>query len=128
VKLGIVGSRQITFEEAKKHILKAIKKYKPTHIVSGGARGVDSHAEKIAHELGISVVIYKANWDLGLHAGFLRNTTIIENSDRLLAIFPGSIPSGGTKDTYKKAKKLGIPVDEVFLKDHQLSLFPTYSF
>jgi len=120
--LGIVGSRSISFADAKPHILAAITKHKPSVVVSGGAKGVDTWASQIATDLGIQVIEYIPNWRLGKHAGFLRNTTIAENSDHILCIFPGGVPSGGTADTLKKAKKLGKGVTVVCLGSKQLML------
>jgi len=79
-------------------------------IISGGARGVDSKAEILAYNLNISSLIIKPDWKAnGMKAGFLRNTTIVENSDKLVAFWDGK--SRGTKDSIDKARRKGIPVE-----------------
>ena len=76
-----------------------------TKIVSGGAKGADSLSERYAKENNIPTEIYLAQWDLfGKKAGFLRNTTIIENSELVVAFWDSR--SKGTRDSIGKANKL----------------------
>jgi hypothetical protein len=50
------------------------KKYNIIEIVSGGARGTDTFAERWAKENNILIKIFKANWDMyGKSAGYIRN-------------------------------------------------------
>ncbi len=50
-----------------------------TEIVSGGASGVDSMAERYANENGISVKVFQADWKkYGRGAGPLRNKKMAE--------------------------------------------------
>ena len=74
-------------------------------IVSGGcSKGGDKFAEMISRIHNIPITIYKADWSLGRHAGFLRNTTIAEKGNELIAcVAPDR--KGGTEDTIKKFKK-----------------------
>lgn len=75
-------------------------------IVSGGARGADSLAEKYAKNKKYQTEIYPVTpqqWkDLGKIAGILRNTEIVNASDYMIA-FP-SKTSKGTLDSIKKMK------------------------
>lgn len=82
------------------------------HIVSGGATGADSIAEKIAKEHNISTMIFKPDWNKhGRSAGVVRNTEIVKNSDIGFAIVNKPLPeSKGTYDTYKKSQRAGKPV------------------
>ncbi|MBQ3634610.1 MAG: DUF2493 domain-containing protein [Bacteroidales bacterium] len=105
MKLAIVGSRSITKEgvvaEAIEHF-----KLKPGIIVSGGARGVDRMAAKYARENRIPLIEFKPDYErYGRAAPILRNTTIIEHSDVVLAIHDGV--SRGTLDSIRKARELG---------------------
>ena len=73
-------------------------------IISGGASGADSLAEKFANENKIKLVVYKANWQkYGRSAGPIRNTLIVKDCDVLIA-FP-SKSSRWAWDSVKKAKK-----------------------
>jgi len=79
-------------------------------IVSGGAKGVDTIAEKIAVKIrgkflgDANLIVYKAEWHkYGRRAGPYRNTKIVNVSDIVIA-FPHS-DSIGTWDTINKAKK-----------------------
>jgi uncharacterized phage-like protein YoqJ len=74
--------------------------------VSGGARGVDKCAEKVAISIGLQTEIYPADWHkFGKAAGMKRNQQIVEVSDRIVAFWDGQ--SRGTKNTIDTAKKLG---------------------
>ncbi len=76
--LLVVGSRSITDYVFVKEKLNAIRAEKfPDYtiiVVSGGAIGVDSMAEKWAKDLGFDTVIMKAEWNkYGKSAGHIRN-------------------------------------------------------
>jgi len=75
-----------------------------SNIISGGATGADSLAEKYATDNDIPITIHKADWDkFGKSAGPKRNTLIVNGCDSLIA-FP-SKSSRGTWDSVRKAKK-----------------------
>ena len=105
--IGIVGSRQRNLNPDYRQVLQAFCDIfkEGDEIVSGGcSKGGDRFAEKIAKENFVPIHIYYANWVLGRHAGFLRNTTIAEKADVLIAcVAPDR--TGGTEDTIKKFKK-----------------------
>ena len=74
-------------------------------IVSGGAKGADTLAEKFALENHLEMIVFKPDWKkFGKRAGFLRNTIIIENATIVFAFWDGK--SNGTKDSIDKAEKL----------------------
>ena len=106
MKLAIVGSRSFfNFEVFKETLEDYLDKNKifPTLIISGGAGGVDSLAELWAKDMNIPTQIFKADWNkLGKAAGMLRNTTIINTADKVVAFWDGT--SRGTQDSIKKAK------------------------
>lgn len=108
-RIAIVGSR----DYPNAHVvvgarMKALPK--GCTIVSGGARGVDSIAAHWADMLGYKKVIYLPDWDAhGKSAGYLRNVTIVDNSDLVIAFWDGT--SKGTKHTIDIAMKKGIPVE-----------------
>lgn len=110
MRLGVVGSRKWTNRKLVwKHLGAWYKKYgKDLHIVSGGCpEGPDAMAEQFARQRGISFTIHPAKWRddddvLNKAAGFLRNTTIVEDTDAILGFWDFS--SGGTADTLTKCR------------------------
>lgn len=107
MKLGIVGSRNYSdYDNFKKAVLKIVDIKNVECIVSGGAQGVDTLAEKLADEFKIKKLIFNVtqeDWKkYGKYAGPRRNTSIVENSDYIIA-FPSKYGKG-TQDTINKAK------------------------
>lgn len=102
MKVAVIGGREFKDYVRLKRILDL---YPITTVVSGGANGADSLGEKYADEKGLQKEIYYPDWDLfGKSAGFIRNTTIIENCDMVVAFWDGA--SKGTKDSLDKAQAL----------------------
>ena len=104
MKVAIVGSRAYPhLSKVREYILNLPL---DTIIVSGGARGVDKCAEKVANSIGLQTEIYPADWHkYGKAAGMKRNQQIVEASDKIIAFWDGE--SKGTKNTIDSAKKLG---------------------
>lgn len=48
------------------------------HIVSGGANGADSLAERYAHEYGYQLHVFEADWSFGKAGGYSRNRKMHE--------------------------------------------------
>lgn len=110
MKVAIVGSRD--FLELSRVVEYVRGLPAGTIVVSGGARGVDSVAETAARECGLSVQVFKPDWDKhGLRAGFVRNLEIIGNADRVVAFWNGA--SRGTKHSISIARNYGKPVEIV---------------
>jgi len=104
MRIGIVGSRGYQNSQAIKDFIMNLPN--DTVIISGGARGADSLAEYWAYVKQLKTLIIKPNWRAnGKKAGFLRNTTIVENSDEIVAFWDGR--SRGTLDTINKARSVG---------------------
>ena len=102
MKIAVIGSRKFDDYEKMKSVLDM---FSITRVISGGAQGADRMSERYAKEKGIQTEIYLADWDLfGKKAGFLRNTTIIENAEVVVAFWDGK--SRGTRDSIGKANKL----------------------
>lgn len=114
IKLAVIGWRGFTdYTLAKKSINEWISiNGQPAEIISGGARGADSLAERYASEYHIPVQVFKPDWATqGRAAGILRNTDIIAASTHVLAFV--SKHSVGTFDSIRKAERAGIPVTRV---------------
>ena len=107
MKLAVVGSRTFNDYDLLKSKLDQIHNKKPiTLIISGGAKGADSLAEKWAKENHIEVLIFLPEWDkYGKKAGYLRNEDIIKNCDVALAFWDEV--SKGTLSSINLAKKYG---------------------
>jgi hypothetical protein len=110
LKVGIIGSRNFDdYDLLEESILEIVKLEDIDAIISGGARGADTLAEKFAVKHNKIKVIFKPNWiRYRSQAGFLRNTDIVETSDILIAFWDGK--SSGTKDSISKAEKRNIPL------------------
>lgn len=101
--LAVIGSR--TFDDATllAHILTPKM---PFVLVSGGARGADKLAENFADQNGLEKLIFLAQWKLyGKGAGHIRNKTIIDHADEVIAFWDGE--SRGTLHALEYAKKQG---------------------
>lgn len=75
----------------------------PLEIVSGGARGADSLAERYANERGLATKIFLPDWEShGKGAGFIRNRDIVDYADYVIAFW--DFKSKGTGHTVGLAK------------------------
>lgn len=120
MRVAVIGSRNFTDYPRLKKALDLVP-VKITEIVSGGAKGADSLAEKYAKERNIPVKVFYAKWkDLDAKpcvvksnkygqynalAGHNRNTEIIERAELIMAFWDGK--SRGTKDSIDKCMELG---------------------
>ena len=107
-KVAVIGSRSFTnYQRLESVLLYSFGqqvKNKSILIVSGGASGADTLAERFAKEYSLEKEIYPANWDkYGKKAGYLRNEMIVKNSDTVIAFWDGI--SKGTKHSINLAKK-----------------------
>jgi len=110
LKVAVVGGRDFeNYPLMKKTFLELLKEVEVSKedvmIISGGAKGADSLAQRLAKELGLPILIFYPDWSKGKRAGLERNTKIVKNSDVVLA-FPTE-KSRGTWDTIRKAQRIG---------------------
>lgn len=98
-KLLIAGSRNFNdYNYLKKRIDKLIANWKKEEIIiiSGGAKGTDTLAEKYAIENDLSFEVYPAEWEkLGKKAGMVRNIKMAESATHAVIFWDGKSP--GTK-------------------------------
>lgn len=107
-KVAIVGSRRFSDYETFCKVLDPILP-KIALVVSGGARGADSMAERYAKEHGIVLLVYPADWKkYGKRAGFRRNVVIANVADKMVAFVDKE--SRGTRHAIKKMQQLKKPV------------------
>jgi len=101
MKLAVTGSRNFKNYKVMKKVL---MKYKIEEIVSGGAKGADTLAERFADEHKIKKVIFKPDYaKYGKKAPLMRNKEIVDYSDKVIAFWDGK--SRGTKYTIDYARK-----------------------
>lgn len=110
MRLAIIGARLFDdYELLKREVVSRFKVSEITQIVSGGAKGADTLAERFGLEYGIDMKIFPARWDkYGKQAGYMRNTQIAEYADCAIAFPIGA--SKGTYDTIRKMEEFGKPV------------------
>ena len=114
LRLAIIGSRDFNDYNLVKSTLEKYKD-KISIVVSGGANGADSLGERWAIDNGIETLIFPAEWDkYGKRAGYIRNQTIIQNCDCVIAFWNGE--SKGTNHSINLANKNSKPVKIVYIK------------
>ena len=100
MKLLIVGSRSIENFDLAPYITPDVDT-----IVSGGAKGIDTLAERFADTHNLSKIIIKPQYELyGKAAPIIRNQEMVKIADKILVIWDGI--SRGTKFTINFAKKM----------------------
>jgi len=114
MKVAIIGSREFYDYDLLCKSLEHVKD-KITLIISGGARGADSLAERFALENNIPTRIFKPDWDrLGKRAGFMRNKDIVSNADVIIAFWNGVSP--GTASSIDLAEEYEKPIKVILYK------------
>lgn len=113
----IVGTRTFDDYDTLKSIMDKMlvnKQEKDIVIVSGGARGADSLAERYAHENGHQLIVFPANWDEEKNrAGYNRNERMHEylakKEDKgVIAFWDGA--SKGTTHSFQLSKQYHNPM------------------
>lgn len=110
MKVAVVGSRSFNDYAQLKLELDSLHQVKKISlIVSGGAVGADSLAERWAKENQVETLIFLPDWaKYGKPAAVVRNRLIIEASEECIAFWNGT--GRGTKSSIDLAKKKGIPL------------------
>lgn len=119
----VVGSRGITdYTYIKAYLSNLIRSNYPGRhitIVSGGARGVDTLAERFADENCYKKIIVPADWNkYGKSAGYKRNIQmhafIAEKPDRMVVAFWDG-KSKGTAHNFKLAEEYNNKINVVMM-------------
>jgi predicted Rossmann fold nucleotide-binding protein DprA/Smf involved in DNA uptake len=127
--IAIVGSRNFTNSNVFNTVINEVISIEgsPKNIISGGAIGADTLAYEWAIKNGISVIVFEPKYKdfpkkvRKWMAPKERNTTIVNNSDTILAFW--DMESTGTKDTMTKALENGKKVYLFNIKENKLTLY-----
>ena len=98
----------------KEKLNKLLSNYSDIVIVSGGANGADTLAERYAKEKGYPLIVFPAKWDeLGKSAGYIRNKEMHDFISHfpkrgVVAFWDGN--SKGTKLNFKLAEEFNNPI------------------
>lgn len=122
VYVAVVGGRSVSdYEFVKRAFFDAVMEegldIGSVVIVSGGAKGVDSLARRLARELGLDMVEILPDWErFGKSAGMRRNGEIVRLADVVVAV--PAPDSRGTIDAIVKARKMK---KKVYVKEYDPS-------
>lgn len=118
MKLAIVGYRGFTdWAKFSDHVDAYVleRGERPVLVISGGAKGADTMAERWAKIHGIPTEILAPDWKKHKRgAGFARNTDIVNVCTDMIA-FPNKARGKGTQDSIKKAQETGKQVKIVWV-------------
>lgn len=111
MKVAVIGSRGITNFDLSKYLPEGT-----TELVSGGASGVDTVAQRYADKTGMPIKVFLPKYNLypGKIAPLKRNLEIIAYADIVLAFWDGR--SRGTAHVIENCRKNSKRV-EVFIPD-----------
>lgn len=117
MKIAIIGSRNfIHFQKITERIYDFTRtEYSDITIISGGARGVDQEAIRVAKVLGLQTndKDYKPDFKLGIpRCYFARNDKLIADADKIIAFWDGS--SRGTQYVIEQAQKKRKDLEIIF--------------
>lgn len=113
--MAVVGSRGLNFEILRKYLPSGT-----TAAISGGARGIDQNAAKLAKECGIPMEEYLPDYDqYGIRAPLKRNDVIIEKADMIIAFWDGK--SRGTEYVINLCRKKEKPIIIYTVKDGHIT-------
>lgn len=82
-------------------------------VIHGGCRGADVIAGFVAKELGMTVIVFKAEWNkYGLSAGPIRNKKMLDegNPNIVIAFHSDIANSKGTKNMISQSRAKGVDV------------------
>ena len=106
-RIAVIGSRD--FDDYSR-LVAVLEPHLPAVLVSGGAKGADALAERLARERGLTIDVIPADWQrYGRGAGPVRNRQIVESADLVVAFWDGK--SRGTRSALIHADKVGVPVE-----------------
>jgi len=122
MKILISGSRKLTDNSTYTQLENLLRSLHPTHILHGGAKGVDTLADRYATENQLPKTVINPDYTQGRHAPLLRNTKLVAMADKVICVYAADrIRKGGTGDTYRKATRAGKLAAELIPEKNQLT-------
>lgn len=113
MKLAIVGSVSLEGSpDAVRIIEEVLDRYRPTVVVSGGARGIDTMAADAARRRGIPVVEHLPRVNRWADGFKPRNLKIARDCDALVRIVAKDATTYGSGWTRDQAARMGKPTEE----------------
>lgn len=113
--IAVIGSRHFSDYKLLESTLGSLPEI--TRIVSGGAKGADSLAERYARQHRIPLVVFSADWKkYGRSAGIARNREIIGAAEMVVAFWDGK--SKGTASSLEFARAKGIPARPIMFGEN----------
>ena len=107
MKIAVIGSRGLHAVDLEKYLPRGT-----SEIVSGGAVGVDSDAERYARDNGIKMTVFLPDYArYGRGAPIVRNKQIVDYADEVIAFWDGT--SRGTLSVIKYCEKQGKKISVV---------------
>ena len=111
MKVIIAGSRSISDHKKVSRAIKLAMSagIKFDEVVTGGAKGVDTVAHRLAEAVDVPTSVFNADWGKhGKAAGPIRNRRMADYADALVAVWDGE--SRGTRDMIRQARKTGLEI------------------
>ncbi len=123
MKIAVVGSRDISLSFDRFYeLLGDLMPDEVTAVISGGARGVDSLAAQFAKMRNIPTEEYLPDYSLfGKIAPLVRNRTIVDNADFVVALWNGK--SKGTLNTIDYTLESNKPLVVYYLHRDEVRFF-----
>ena len=102
--VAIIGSRSVSAFD-----LGSVLPADTTEIITGGATGVDTHAQSFAEEQALPCTVIRPDYNrYGRGAPLRRNDEIIARADLVIAIWDGT--SHGTRYVIDRCRRLNKPL------------------
>lgn len=127
MKIAVVGSRNVSmsFERFYK-LLSDLMPAETTAVVSGGARGVDRLAAEFARKRNLPIEEFLPDYKtFGKIAPLIRNRTIIDNADFVVAVWDGS--SRGTLNSIDYTLECNKPLVVYYTQRDEVRFFKPHS-
>lgn len=108
-RIAVIGSRNFHDYGRLKCVLQP---WLPAHIISGGAKGTDSLAEKLALEHELPITVIKPDWkQYGRGAGPIRNREIVDTADVVIVFWNGKSKGTASAVNYARTKNKRLIVE-----------------
>ena len=107
MKIVVIVNRTGWSNDFVRKTLKQHNDINTDNIISGGADGVDTFAQRYAKEIGAKMVIYYPDPTISSPRRYYnRNYTIVSNGDKIIAFNKNNNPRTGTSNAINQARKL----------------------